>query len=417
LIIGGGPAGLFAALSASHGALASQRNVTITILERNDQPGRKLLLTGSGQCNLTRDEPPQAFLDHYGGHGDFLGQALHAYPPSKVMEQFTAWKLPLMVREDRKVFPRSLKASDVSHTLRRQCEEQGITLACGCRVVSLEKKDGTFTARLEDGTTVPAQAVIIATGGLSFPTTGCTGDGYRLARSFGHTVIPPRAALSAVLTPDSTIGRCSGLSFPLVSVEVVKGEACGKHYAGALLVTHTGLSGPVVIDHSRDFASGDILSVCFLPHGDGKTRSVREMESLLMDLAAQGGAQQLRTILHQTLLPKSFIDWILEETGIDGTRKAAEIGKKQLTPIVQAIVSHRFTISLTGCLPTAMATAGGVSLTEVASQTMESHLVQGLYFAGEVLDIDGDTGGYNLQAAWSTAYVAGQSAVQGLLSR
>lgn len=411
IIVGGGPSGLFAALSAHNSSQVENYSVSITILERNPEVGRKLIATGSGQCNLTQDATVDDIIQHYGDHGRFLVPALKTLTPHSTMEFFTSWGLPLIKRDDNKVFPKSLKATDVRAVLLKQCELCGIQIVNNSRVVELQKHETGFILRCDDGKAFDADVVVITTGGLSYPATGCTGDGYQLAKQLGHTIVQPHAALTGVSIPNSTIGRCSGISFPKATLTIAEGLAKGSSWGGSLLVTHTGLSGPLIINNSRDLASGNEIKVCFIADSDGRAMSAKELGGLLQRMIAQQGSLQIQSILNQLDLPRSFISWVLEDLHVDGTRKAAEIGKKQLEPIIQAIVSSRFTISLKGCLEKAMATAGGISLTEVNRKTMESLLVPGLYFAGEVLDIDGDTGGYNLQAAWSTGWLAGKAAM------
>ena len=410
VVIGGGPAGLFAALSACAAFNALSISATVTLLERNTRLGLKLLATGSGQCNLTQNASPEEMATHYGDNGRFLLPVLKACPPAQVMDWFSSWNLPLIVRDDGKVFPRSLRSQDVLRTLQERCIQAGVEFQNESRVVSLNREPKTFLITLEHGATLTADTVVIATGGSSYPTTGSTGDGYLLAKTLGHTIVPPHAALTGVLAPQSTLGVLSGISFTPAGLTLLTGTGKGRYWSGPLLITHTGLSGPLVINNSRYLASGDEISICFLPHEDGRLRTPTEMESLLKHLISTQGSLQLQTILHQLGLPKAFITWVLQESGVDGARKAAEVGKKQLLPLAQAIVATKLAISLKGCLEKAMATAGGVALSEVNRKTMESLVVEGLYFAGEVLDIDGDTGGYNLQAAWSTGWAAGQAA-------
>ncbi|PKL14487.1 MAG: NAD(P)/FAD-dependent oxidoreductase [Spirochaetae bacterium HGW-Spirochaetae-8] len=415
VVIGGGPAGLFAALSASTVCKKASFPAVVTVLERNARPGQKLLASGSGQCNLTQNASPEELVKHYGDNGRFLLPVLNACPPSRVMDWFTAWNVPLIVREDGKVFPRSLRAQDVLRVLMERCIEAGVEFKNESRVVSLNRELKTFLINLEQGATLAADMVIIATGGSSYPTTGSTGDGYLLAKALGHTIVPPHAALTGVIAPQGTLGILSGISFALAGLTLLSGAGKGRYWNGPLLITHSGISGPLVINNSRYLASGDEVALCFLPHEDGRLRTPAEMESLLKQLIDNQGSLQLQTVLHQLALPKAFISWVLQDCGVDGGRKAAEIGKKQLAPLARAIVATKLTISLKGCLEKAMVTAGGVALSEINRKTMRSQLVEGLYLAGEVMDIDGDTGGYNLQAAWSTGWAAGQAAAAAML--
>jgi len=409
VVIGGGPAALMAAIAAATTGRQAGLDLTVTVLERNSRFGRKLLASGSGQCNLTHNLAARAMEGHYGNHGVFLRQALALLPPRRLMDTFAAWGLETIVRDDGKVFPRSLKSADVLAMLVNQCRSVRVELLTERRVTQIEHQKEEFLVHTATGSPYPCDAVIIATGGVTWSTTGSTGDGYRLAASFGHAIITPHPGLTAILTPGSTIVNLSGLTFPAAALGLVKQGIIHPLETGPLLVTHTGLSGPLVLDASRYLAEGDEISVCFTTQ-DGRVPSVDAYRDLLVAQSSTEGRRQVRSIVCHGGLPVAFVDWLLASLGIDGSRKAAELGKKHYNQIAQAIVDHRFTISLEGCLEHAMVTAGGIALEQIDAATMASQLVAGLFFAGEVLDIDGDTGGFNLHAAWATGRMAGMNA-------
>lgn len=410
-IIGGGPAGLFAALHAALAVRTSHMDAHVILYERNRRPGAKLLATGSGQCNITCDASVEQMLEHYGEHGSFLRHALHAVSPHKTMNQFTSMGLPLVTREDGKVFPSSFKASDVRDILVERCLEAGVEICSGIRIETVSLREGRFILHDGDQQIDTVDALVLATGGKSYPRTGSSGDGYRIAASLGHSIVDPRPALSAVDVVDSTLGTCSGIALEMVSLSYTDRTDERKTRSGPLLVTHTGLSGPVILNASRDFTSGDHMDICWLTRPDGRPRTRKEIEDLILSLCNENGAAQLSTIVHRLGLPTKLTQWLLRETSIDGNRKAAEVGRKTIAPLASLLAGQRFTISLKGAFSQAMVTAGGVKLSEVDSKTMRSRLVEHLYFAGELLDIDGDTGGYNLQAAWSTGALAGSEMI------
>ena len=417
-IIGGGPSGLFAALFTALALREAGLTGTVTVYERNRSCGRKILVTGGGQCNLTRDDSVEHMLAHFGKNGRFLSHAIHSFPPKRTMEFFEELGLPLVIRDDDKVFPASFKASDVVHVLVQACTNIGVVFSNERRITGISSVKSSFLLTSEHEEPIHADTVVICTGGKSYPKTGSTGDGYRLAQQLGHVIVPVHPALSAVTTPSSSIGNCSGISVDPVTI--IYTDITGKRVSttGPILITHNGLSGPVVLNASRDFSTGDHIDVCWLPQSDTKRVPTRqEMENLILDACAKQGAAQLSTVVHKLGLPSKLLTYLMQEAAVDGSRKAAEVGRKTIAPLAALLVAHSFEISLEGAFNQAIVTAGGVDLTQVDPKTMQSRLVEGVFFAGEVLDIDGDTGGYNLQAAWSTGALAGISMVAATHSR
>jgi len=411
-IIGGGPSGLFAALFTALALREAGLTGTVTVYERNRSCGRKILVTGGGQCNLTCNDSVEHMVAHYGKNGRFLSHAIHSFPPKRTMEFFEDLGLPLVIRDDDKVFPASFKASEVVHILVQACTRMGVVFSNGQRITGISRENPAFLLVSEHEDPIRADAVAICTGGKSFPKTGSTGDGYRLAQQLGHMIVPVHPALSAVATPTSSIGACSGISVDPVTIMYTDKQGKHVHASGPLLITHNGLSGPVVLNNSRDFATGDRIGVCWLPQTVVKKIPTRqEMENLILEACAKQGSAQLSTVVHKLGLPSKLLTYLMQEAAVDGTRKAAEVGRRTIAPLASLLVAHSFEISLDGAFGQAIVTAGGVDLSQVDPKTMQSRLVEGLFFAGEVLDIDGDTGGYNLQAAWSTGALAGTSMV------
>ena len=405
-IIGGGPAGLFTALIIATRVQEQGLSATITIYERNSTLGRKLLLTGAGQCNLTRQASVAHMVEHYGEHGTFLRYALTELSPERTIKLFENLGLPLTVRSDDKVFPSSCKARDVVETLRNACLKRGIILRQECRITEITKNDNLFFLTDDRGASMSATRVVLCTGGCSFPQTGSTGDGYHLAQTLGHPIVPPHPALTGVKLLSTNISSCSGISLDQVALTYTDRNDHKREAHGPLLVTHQGLSGPLILEQSRYFSLKQKISLNWVPH-IGKKSSL--IEHKILDACTKRGAVQLVTVVHALGLPTKLATWLLQEAGIDGRRKAAEVGRKVIAPLAALLADHELIISLEGSFAQAMVTAGGVELATVNPNTMESHLIKGLFFAGEILDIDGDSGGYNLQAAWSTGYVAAQS--------
>lgn len=391
VVVGGGPAGLFCAAR-----LPTDR--AVVVLERMLEPGRKLLLTGSGQANLTHDGDLAAFLDRYGDHGRFLRHALRAFPNTALSAWFAGRGLPLEARLlDGKVFPVSRNAGDVLGALRAACHESGVHIVCGARVRTVEQADDGFVVRT-DGGGWQSGAVVLATGGASYPGTGSTGDGYRLARALGHAVVEPRPALAPVEPEPYAFADLAGVAVPDAGFRVVRDGRQVAAGRGDLLFTHTGLSGPEVLDLSRNIRPGDRLLVAFVPPD--------ELDARLVRLCRERGAARVRTALAPLGLPERLLRRLLAEAGVPEEATGARLDRDGRRRLAGVLGGLPFTIGRVGGFSVAMATAGGVALDEVNPKTMESALVPGLFFAGEVLDIDGDTGGYNLQAAFSTGALA-----------
>lgn len=393
VVVGGGPAGLFCAAR-----LPADRSVIV--LERMAEPGRKLLITGSGQANLTHEGDPAAFLERYGEHGRFLRHALRSFSNTALAEWFAGHGVPLETRSDGKVFPASRRADDVLGALRAACRENGVRIVRNARVRTVEREDDGFAVGVA-GTRWRAASVVLATGGASYPETGSTGDGYRFARALGHTVVEPRPALAPVEPEPYTFADLSGVSVSDAGLRVVRDGRQVAAGRGDLLFTHRGLSGPGVLDLSRDLRPGDRLIVSFVAIPSPET-----LDERLVRLCAERGSARLPTVLAPLGLPERLLRRLIAETGLPEETTGARLDRNGRRRLVGVLGGLSFAVDRIGSFSVAMTTAGGVALDEVNPKTMESRLVPNLFFAGEVLDIDGDTGGYNLQAAFSTGALA-----------
>jgi predicted Rossmann fold flavoprotein len=397
VIIGGGPAGLFCALHASG------ENRKVLVLEKNQSCGRKLTITGSGQCNLTHDGETSEFFLHYGEHGHFLRPALREYTNRDLVAFFEEHGLSMTIEPGGKVFPASRKASDVLAVLLSECSRGGVELKCGQVVRRVSSTGGQFI--VETGTaSYLADAVVIATGGASYPATGSTGDGYILARELGHTVNEIAPALTPVIVKDYPFADLAGISFENLPLSVFRDNRKIRQHSGDTLLTHTGLSGPGVLDLSRFILPGDIVKVSFI-HGT-EHETVRKIVTAAITAS---GTRQLKTVLAGLSLPDRFARRLLELAGIAPDQTCAQLRKQARQEIVSMLTGFSFSVLRLGGFDEAMVTRGGVALFEINEKTMESKIVPNLFCIGELLDVDGDTGGYNLQAAFSTGILAARS--------
>lgn len=393
IIVGGGAAGLFAALLLS--TLSDSKK--ITLLEKQKECGSKLNLSGSSQCNITQKASIKEMIRHYGEHGEFLLDSFNLLSPSQTMTLFEKWGVALTTRSDGKVFPSTFKAHDVSSLLINKVLSSSVTIKREWGVEEIVKRDQLFYLKSKNHQTLSASTLLIATGGFTYPKTGSQGDGYRFARSLGHSLVTPKVALSSIDTPTQKLTQLAG-----VSVEATLTDSQHRVASGSLLFTHTGLSGPLILNHSRYLQEGQQISICYFP----TFQNPKEIERKILEVCSKSGSSHLSTLLHSLGLPKRLVETLLLLSQVNGAKRGAEVGKKEIQPLCSLLSSHPFSLSLKGKAKTAMVSCGGVSLGEIDSKTMESTLVPNLYFAGEVIDIDGDTGGYNLQAAWSTAATA-----------
>lgn len=389
IIVGAGPAGLFAAAAIDPG-------VRGLILYNRQRPGLKLLMAGSGQCNLTREGDIRDFITHYGPAGKSIRKTLYTWSNQRLMEYMEELGVPLMVREDHKVFPRSLKGRDVLTALVRKAESNGFRLEGERTVTGITREQDHFLVAAGNRS-YKTNRVILATGGLSYPTTGSDGSIHPVLRQLSIPLAEMKPALTPVYVEGYPYGELSGLSFPEVTIQINDQEETGP-----LLLTHQCFSGPVILNLSRYAAPGKKLQISWIPGGTEAT-----LQKDFFDRAARGGREVL-TDLQDTLveygcsLPRRFLQAFLQREGIDPSTKSSQCSKKQIQKLLQRFRRDEYVISGTGGYQTAMATRGGVPLTEVRQPGFESIGWPGLYIIGEALDVDGDTGGYNLQFAYAS---------------
>ncbi len=395
IVIGGGPAGLYAAIHAA------RQGSLVLLLERNDRLGKKLLITGKGRCNVTNNCAAQEVLQNIPRNGRFLYSAMENHPPKAVMDFLEAAGCPLKTERGNRVFPVSDKSQSVLEALKATARKAGVTIRTG-RAARIVTRSGAVCGVMAEGEQIPCQWVILATGGLSYPTTGSTGDGYRMAEALGHTITPCEGSLVPLETAGEDCPDMQGLSLRNVGVKLIneKGKVLYKDF-GELLFTHFGISGPTVLSASAHLKGNCRLSIDLKPALDeGKLN-----ERILRDLDTYRNRTMENALTD--LLPRSMIPVVLRRLGIDPQLQANSLKKQDRRALVELL--KNFTVTVTAKRPVAEAiiTSGGIKTSEIDPKTMESKLVPGLYFAGEIIDCDGYTGGFNLQIAWATAYAAG----------
>ncbi len=397
IIIGAGPAGLFCAANA--GGSGKQ----VLVLEKNPVPGKKLLLAGSGQCNITHEGPVRNFLTHYGENGAFLKPALMNYPNTAIISFFQQRGLDMVTTKAGKIFPATLKSTDVLHILQKECATHGVPIHYNGPVQDVSYNGNRFFV-VTRNITYSGSSLVIATGGASYPGTGSTGDGYGFASSLGHTIITTAPALVPVIADRYPFGDLAGISFDSLYFSLWReGKKIGSH-RGDLLFTHQGLSGPGVLDYSRFIKAGDSIRLSFI----GPVPREQFVKDLSGKIAAHP-VSHVKTIVLQYKIPERLVTTLLQLSGIPEDLTCAHLTKTQRNTIITNLLEFPIRVGKLGGFQEAMVTRGGVSLQEIDPKSMESRLVAGLYFAGEIIDLDGDTGGYNLQAAFSTGYLAAKS--------
>ena len=403
IVIGGGAAGCMAA-----GAAARQGH-EVTVIERNPRPARKVMITGKGRCNVTNNCDIDAFIRHVPENGRFLYSALNAFSPQDTMALFEELGVPLKTERGNRVFPVSDKAVDIVDGLVKYAKTGGARFVQG-RVTELVVEDDVCRGvRLEDGSVLAADRVIVATGGLSYPVTGSTGDGYTLARQAGHTVTPTRPSLVALTSPDPFCLDLQGLSLKNCGLQVRDNETNKIIFAemGEMLFTHFGVSGPMVLSasaHMRQMSAGRYTLIIDWKPG----LTAEQLDNRILRDFAERCNMDISNALGK-LLPRLLIPVMLDMVGIKPMKKCNAVTREERMRLVQGIKAMPVEISGFRPIEEAIVTSGGVSVKELNAKTMESKLVSGLYFAGEVLDVDAYTGGFNLQIAFSTGMAAGNA--------
>ena len=404
LIIGGGAAGMMAAI------YAARTGGNVTLLERNEKLGKKVYITGKGRCNVTNDCTLDEFMKEVPRNPRFLYSALSYFGPQNMMELLEDGGCPVVVQRGRRVFPATEKASDVTRTLEKLMREAGVKIVYGARVKEIRMEDSAVTGvELMDGRVLEGDRVIIATGGLSCPLTGSTGDGYRMAEAVGHTVTPRSAVLSAIETVETWPGELMGLSLRNVTLTLKKGKKTLYSDLGEMLFTHFGVSGPLVLTmscHLPDEMKDADVTLNLKPGLDAQ-----QLDARLQRDFDDNSRKMLRSVL-PGLLPARLAEIFPRLCGIDGDKVCAQITREERETIANMMQALPSPLKKLAPIEEAIVTRGGVSVKEIDPSTMESKLVPGLYFAGEVIDVDAHTGGYNLQIAWATGALAGTCAAE-----
>lgn len=405
VVAGGGAAGMMAAITAA------RAGADVLLLEPNEKVGRKLYITGKGRCNVTNDCSLETLLASVPRNGKFLYSAFARFGPADSMAFFESLGVPLKTERGGRVFPCSDKAADIVDALFFELRRQGVRLLRDRVKELIVRGDSVIGVRTEnDGEILGCKAVILATGGASYPRTGSTGDGYTLAGTVGHTIVPIRGSLVPLESDDPCCKRLQGISLRNVGLKVK--DSNGKtvfQEQGEMLFTHFGLSGPLILSAS---AHMDLRRSVYCAHIDLKPAlDEQKLDARLVRDFKNRANQDHATVL-RGLVPKAMVPVITERSGIPGEVKVNSIRKEQRRMLLGILKD--FTVSVSGARPVeeAVVTSGGVDVSEVDPKTMGSKKVSGLYFAGELLDVDGYTGGFNLQIAWSTGYAAGGAAAE-----
>lgn len=400
IVIGGGPAGLISAY------FRAVRGEDVYLIEKNEKPGKKLYITGKGRCNVTNDCDVDEFLSNVVTNAKFLNGAIKRFPPEKFME-FLSEKTKLKTERGNRVFPLSDKASDVTKCLCSYAEEAGAEIKLNEKVLSINASDGKIVSVVTDKATYPCDNVIVCTGGLSYPSTGSTGDGYAFAKSFGHTIISPVAALSGVNLKGDFYKNLQGLSLKNVAISVVNGKKKIYSDFGEMLFTHFGASGPTIISASS-FINRLNLRDVYISLDLKPALTEEQLDARVLRDFEKYKNKAIKNSLDD-LLPKAMIPVIIKAAGINGDIKNNELKAENRRKIIAAIKDFRMFPHSLRDLNEAIVTSGGVSVKEIDPKTMESKLVKGLFFAGEVIDADALTGGFNITIAACTAYSAGNA--------
>lgn len=404
LIVGGGAAGMLASI------FAARNGNEVHVFEKNEKLGKKLFITGKGRCNLTNACDMDTLFSSVVTNDKFLYSSFYGYTNQDVMDFFESLGLQIKVERGNRVFPASDHSSDVIKVLEKEMKAQGVQIHLYQTVTQIAKKDGRFAAlKLADGTMVEGDACILCTGGMSYQTTGSTGDGYRFAKALGHKVTELRPSLVPIETKEYFVPELMGLSLKNVETRILDGKKVLYQDFGEMLFTHYGVSGPLILSASAYI---------------GKELSEKKELKLSIDLKPSLSEEQLDArVLREFeanhnkqfknaiggLFPSKLVPVMIAESGIDSEKKVNVISKEERQGFVHLIKNFEMTLIRLRDYKEAIITQGGINVKEVNPSTMESKLIEGVYFAGELLDLDAVTGGFNLQIAWSTAYAAGSN--------
>ena len=403
-MIGGGPAGMMAA------GRAAELGARVALVEKNGSLGRKLLLTGNGRCNLTQAELDlPSLIEKYGKSGKFLFPALHLFGPGQVMEFFEARGLKLKVEKGGKVFPKSDNARDVLAVLLKYLSAGGVKIISECEVFRVQSISGRTDSLITGQGKISAQKFVLATGGKSYPQTGSDGAGFRFLKELGHSITKLRPALVPMRLKEKWVAGLEGISPENVELSAWQGNKRVAGSSGGLMFTRLGLSGPAALDLSGRVGEllekgGVRLEIDFLPGV-----SAGELEKKMLSIFRAGQNKLVKNVIG-CFVPSRLAELVLGLAGIDGDKRVNIVSREEREELVELLKKFGVTVSGLMGFERAMVTSGGVSLKEIDPNTMNSRLVENLFLAGEIIDLNGPSGGYNLQLCWSTGYMAGNSA-------
>lgn len=403
-IIGGGPAGLMAAIRGA------ELGASVILLEKNLKPGLKLLMTGGGRCNITNlIEEPRELVQKYGANGKFLFSALNKFGPKEVIEFFNEHGVKTKVEANNRVFPVSEKATDVLEALIKHLKKLHIEIRANSRVKEINLEGGKIERMiLANDEEISANKFVIATGGKSYPLSGSTGDGYKWAKALGHEIISTLPALTSLVLKDKFISELEGLSLPRARISLIKNKKKLYSEIGEAVFTRDGVSGPLILNLSnlvgREQPAKLILQIDLEPD-----LNPQELDQKIQKDFQEDNNKLFKNFILK-LLPPKLAPVMISLSGIDPEKKIHQVNGAERKKIINLLKEFNLEIYGLAGYERAMLTSGGVKLNEVDPKTMKSKLIDNLYFAGEILDLAGPTGGFNLQAAWSTGYVAGESA-------
>ena len=409
IVIGGGPAGMLGA------AAAAEKGLTVILFEKNEKLGKKLYLTGKGRCNVTNNGDMEDFLHNITTNKKFLYSSFYSFNNQSLIELLNSLGVKTKVERGNRVFPLSDKSSDVIKALTKHLQTNHVEVRLNNEVKQVLAKDENVTGvLLKDGNMIRGRNVLVATGGLSYRQTGSTGDGYKMASHLGHSVIEPKPALVPLLSEDKWVKDLQGLTLKNVSVSaLVKNRVVAKQF-GELLFTHFGVSGPAVLSISSFLRTYMAKALPITLQLDLKPAlSNEQLDARLQRDFLKYQGKHLKNALDD-LLPQSMIPVILNLSGVDEHKQVSQITRLERDKLVHTLKNLAITVTGTRPLDEAIITGGGINTKEINPSTLESKIIKGLYFAGEVINVDALTGGYNLQIAFSTGYLSGISAAQGL---
>ncbi len=399
-VIGAGPAGIIAS------SIAASRGLDVTLFEKNNKIGKKLFITGKGRCNITNGAPIDEFFDNILTNSSFLYSSLYSFTNEDIISLLEKYGLETKIERGNRIFPKSDKSSDVIKVFHNLLEDYGVKLELNANVENINNRNNLFCIELNNRT-LEFDALIIATGGKSYPATGSTGDGYRFAKIFGHSITPLRPSLVAIEIEEDWIKELKGLSLRNVTLNTYKNNKLVHSEFGEMLFTHYGISGPIVLTTSNYINSYQkdkiIFKIDFKPALDWDKLDNR----ILRDFEIYKNKHIKNSL--DDLLPQRIIPLIINQSNINPNKAVNQITKEERYRLIDSIKNFSLTFKSFRPIEEAIVTSGGISTKEIDPSTMESKLVHGLYFAGEVIDVDALTGGFNLQIAYSTGYLAGMN--------